>query len=207
MQHALPVTRSIPLSVREQWFTALSIELERCSSDAPPEAFTRPLASCRIDLAPLGRGGKRHCRQAAAVMRQRLNRWAAGQHQALAQEYLRDALLPRQGPRETTSEDLIPKSIRHAALRAVNEGALGKAARILSEKTFTLPADVPAALQALHITPDFTSLPAVTLPPGDDFTPTEIAAMLRKFSPGSACCAPDSWPPTFQRHTEQPTAA
>ena len=131
LQHALPVTRSIPLGVREQWYTALSTELERCSSDAPPEAFTRLMAFCRIALAPLGRGGKRHCRQAAAVMRQRLNRWAAGQHQALAQEYLRDALLPRQGPRETTSDDLLPESIRRAALRAVNEGALGKAVRTL----------------------------------------------------------------------------
>ena len=186
LQNAHPVTRTIPLGVRDQWFGSLSEELERCTADSPPEAFLRLQAFCRIMLAPLGRGGKRHCKQAAAVMRSRLNRWAAGQHHPLAQEYLRDVLQTPSGSRESSTDDLLPEPIRRAALRAVNEGALGKAARVLAEKTFSLPPDVVGALQALHPTADCPAIPPNPLPPGDDFTPEEVLACLRKFPPGSA---------------------
>ena len=134
-------------------------------------------------------------------MRQRMNRWSAGQHMSLAQEYLREALLPRVGPRETSSDDLLPEPVRRAALRAVNEGALGKAARILSEKTFALPPDVPGALQALHPTAECPTIHSSNIPAGNDFTPNEVATILKKFPPGSAggCLGSDA-PPCHRRH-------
>ena len=46
--------------------------------------------------------------------------------------------------------DGIPESTRRAALRAVNEGAVGKAARVLSENTYGLPSDLEQALLRLH---------------------------------------------------------
>ena len=186
LQNALPVTRIIPSGVRDQWYTALAEEMERCTADSPAEDFTRLFAFCRIILAPLGRGGKRHCRQAASVMRQRINRWSAGQQQCLVQEYLRDALLPRTAPKEAGQQELLPEPVRRAALRAVNEGALGKAARILADKTFSLPSDVPTALQALHPAAECPRIPTSNLPAGDDFSSIEVAACLRKFPPGSA---------------------
>ena len=184
---ANPVTRSIPAGARLMWYSTLTTALTSCRADSPPEAFLRLAAFCRIALAPLGRGGKRHCRQATTVFLGRLARWNAGQHYQLAVEYLREvAEKPPSRTATTDASEGLPEPIRRAALRAVNEGALGKAARVLSEHTYSLPTKVLGALELLHPRADCPLLPTAPCQAGEDFTPEDIADCLRTFPPGSA---------------------
>ena len=128
-------------------------------------------------------------KQAASVVNGRIGRWAAGQEAALVQDYL--ALSLQQQRNRTSQEcpgepDLLTPGTRRAALRAVRDGALGKAARILSQDSYPLPEDVPGALRALH-PPAAHPLPAFNeLPTAEDFTVDEVLACLRTFAPGSA---------------------
>jgi hypothetical protein len=136
----------------------------------------------------VGRGGRRHCRQVVAVVNGRIARWAAGQYGALVREYLSLALEQRSRARVEVGGDvgLIPPPVRRAALRAVRDGALSKAARILSQQTFPLPEDVQSALEALHPAASEPFSPPVDITVGDDFTVEEVAEALRGFAPGTA---------------------
>ena len=95
IQHSLPVVRSLPLGCRDLFFSQLAAELERIGPSADPSSVYRMAAFCRIVLQPLGRGGRRHCRQAVAVINGRIARWTSGQQAALVREYLAQALRPK----------------------------------------------------------------------------------------------------------------
>ena len=142
-------------------------------------------AFCRITLAPLGRTGRRHCRQAASVFSGRIAQWQAGQFHSLASAYLSQSL---QSPKPLLPDDdsELPEPVRRAALRAIRDGALSKASRILSESSFPLPVDCPSALRALHPTAPSPTFSLDGVPQGDDFTIEEILLALRTFTPGSA---------------------
>ena len=141
-------------------------------------------------MAPLGRGGRRHCRQAAAQVNLRIGRWSAGQFRLLLEEYswARDRLPSRGGGAAPVGEDtLLPDGVRRAALRAVQDGALGKAAKLLAETIHPLPADADARLAALHpraVVPDVSRLPAGAC--GEDFSAEDVVDCLRRFPPGSS---------------------
>ena len=80
----------------------------------------------------------------------------------------------------------MPAPVRRAALRAVRDGALSKASRILSQQSFPLPDDVQSALEALHPGASEAFTPPSDLPVGDDFTVEEVAEALPGFAPGTA---------------------
>ena len=96
-------------------------------------------------------------------------------------------MAPRpQRNQEAEGSDRLPDSIRRAALRAVGDGAISKAARLLSEELHSVPTDCQAALQALHPCADAPALPAGSFPIGDDFSLEEVLQALSSFAPGSS---------------------
>ena len=107
----------------------------------------------------------------------------------MLREYLAQALQPRSTAGRNTPNigtDLLPNATRRAALRAVRDGALGKAARILSQDSHPLPHDLEGALRSLH-PPATEPIPtAADIPVGEDFTVEELTDCLRTFPPGSA---------------------
>ena len=99
----------------------------------------------------------------------RLARWDAGQHQSLVKEYLEVAL--RRSPnRELPDNGPLPEGTRRAALRAVQDGAIGKAAKLLPQVQHSLPVDIHGALAALHPQAPPPRPPADQDALGDDFT-------------------------------------
>ena len=122
-------------------------------------------------------------------MNGRIARWASGQYGSLVREYLSLALDQRnrqQGHRQGDDLDVVPPAVRRAALRAVRDGALSKAARILSQRSFPVRDDIQAALQALHPAASEPFCPPVDTAVGDDFNVEEVSEPLRTFAPGSA---------------------
>ena len=83
----LPVIRFVPHGAQSAFFSQLALELERITPDSGAAAVWRLAAFCRIILQPVGRGGRRHCKQTVAIVAGRLARWAAGQQAALVKEY------------------------------------------------------------------------------------------------------------------------
>jgi hypothetical protein len=185
--NALPVLRGIPGPARGEWPSGLASELEKNAPDRPAANITRPAVFCWVILAPLERGGKRHTKQSVAVLKHRLVRWSAGQAGSLIREYAQEALAPRP-PRDQTigASDLLPDTIRRAALRAVRDGAIAKAAHMLAEKLHPVPADCQTALQALHPSAEAPALPSGTFSVGDDFSLEEVGEALSSFAPGSS---------------------
>ena len=137
-------------------------------------------------LAPLGRGGRRHCRQAAAVFSGRLSQWQAGQFHALASSYLAQSLQSCFSRLDLSDDSELPDSVRRAVLRAVGDGALSKASRILSETLFALPNDCQSALRSLHPSAAPPATTPDSAPLGEDFTIDDVLDALRTFAPGSA---------------------
>ena len=189
LENSLPVIRSIPLGAQSQWFRTLAREIQQSRDNPTSDSIARLGAFCRLALAPLGRGGRKHCRQAVSVVSARLARWEAGQYQSLVREYLESSLCrPRDSPSSPTNlgEEALPESVRRAALRAVRDGALGKAARILAQVHHPLPTDTKPALQALHPPGSDPAVPAGRMIVGEDFSLDEIRGALASFSPGSS---------------------
>ena len=134
------VIRFVPQGAKTALFTALAQEMELVTTTSGPASMWRLSAFCRIILQPVGRGGRRHCKQTVAVVAGRLARWAAGQLGSLVREYLGDSGTTR-GPRGPKSgqvgsslSDLLPDGTRRAALRAVQHMAPGKVALILAQE-------------------------------------------------------------------------
>ena len=92
VRQALPVLRTLPLGSQDPFFTQLGLELDLLDAAAGDTQVYRLSAFCRIILQPVGRGGRRHCRQVVAVVNGRIARWAAGQYGSLVREYLSLAL-------------------------------------------------------------------------------------------------------------------
>lgn len=186
LSHPLPVVRTIPEEARSQWFLALAAEIDAALQAPSAGAGYRLAAFVRIYLAPTGRGGRRHSRQAAAVVIGRISRCAAGQQTRLAQEYLVLALKKPSGPGRDSgiAEEILPDSVRLAALRAVRDGNLSKAARVLSENVYSLPVDCLTALQDLHPAAPPPKLPDMPAIIGDDFSIEEIKETMSSFPPG-----------------------
>ena len=84
--------RGVPLGSQDPFFGQLGLELDLVNGDAGEAAVFRLAAFCRIILQPVGRGGRRHCKQVVAVVNGRIARWAAGQYGSLVREYLSLAL-------------------------------------------------------------------------------------------------------------------
>ena len=188
VRHALPVLRTLPLGCQDPFFTQLGLELDLIDRRVGDTQVYRLATFCRIVLQPVGRGGRRHCRQVVAVVNGRIARWAAGQYGSLVREYLVLALDQRSRGRTLPEDggDTIPAPVRRAALRAVRDGALSKAARILSQQSFPLPEDVQSALQNLHPAASEPFVPPPDVHVCDDFTVEEVADALRGFAPGTA---------------------
>ena len=190
LDNPAPVLRRVPDGSSDLFFAALASELEFISVDSAAADLWRVAAFCRIVLAPLGRGGKRHCRQAAAQVNLRIGRWQAGQFASLISDYaqIQGRFSGRTAPRpDTLVDDLLPDNVRRAALRAVSDGALSKAARLLGEVVHPLPDDTAARLLLLHPRappPTLDALPQGAC--GEDFTAEEVAHCLRRFPPGSS---------------------
>ena len=186
VQNALPVVRHIPPSIADQWANSLTSVLEQVSISSPFSSVLRFAAFCRIILAPTGRGGRAHQKQVVSTLSARLAKWTAGQHQQLVQDYLTLALGHRRLTQNPANDTILPEHTRRAALRAVRDGALGKAARLLSQVHFDLPPDIRTALQNLHPVSAPPASPGITEAIGDDFTVDEIQEAIRRFPPGSA---------------------
>ena len=151
LENSQPVIRSVPPAARPAWFKGLSQEVGNMVQEATKESVTRFGAFCRIMLAPFPRGGKKHSRQGAAVLLGRLARWEGGQAASLAREYLELSLSRKPArPQSPNQDDLLPEGTRRAALRAVRDGALSKAVRILCEVQQPLPDNVRECLERLH---------------------------------------------------------
>lgn len=178
------ILRSVPPGALENWYAGLAQCLQALTPSGPADASLRFAAFVRIVLAPVGRGGRRHSKQAAAVVNARLARWASGQQLALLQEHLAISL-SGSAPASSDANGL-PESTRRAALRAVREGALSKAARLLSEVCHPLPNDCRPALERLHPRADNPSCPEGPFPMGEDFTVDEVLSCIRSFPPGSS---------------------
>ena len=144
-------------------------------------------------------------------MMQRIARWNAGQEQSLAKEYLAQSNAPSRLTTRQNDMEGLPENVRRAALRACNEGALRKAASVLSTAQHPLPNDVEHALETLHPRNDVPAIPHVNNNFGEDFSPDDVAECLRSFPPGSsggfsglmASHLPASDSPSFARVTEQ----
>ena len=184
--HPQPVLRAIPAGARAVWLLALSHELDHLRGAPSATAVHRLGAFCRIMLAPLGRGGKRHCRQAVSVISGRIARWEAGQHSQLVQEYLAIALDRRPLQNATDQTDVLPEATRRAAIRAVRDGNLGKAAKLLAELSFAAPDNVQVALQALHPQAPEPEAPAGPDVAGEDFSADDVFDCLKSFPAGSS---------------------
>ena len=86
VRQALPVLRVVPLGSQDPFFCQLGLELDLLNEHAGEAAVFRLAAFCRIILQPVGRGGRRHCKQVVAVVNGRIARWAAGQYGSLVRE-------------------------------------------------------------------------------------------------------------------------
>ena len=116
----------------------------------------------------------------------RIARWEAGQYTQLVQEYSLVSLSKRPRMADPDLGDILPESTRRAAIRAVRDGNLGKAAKLLAEISRALPHDVRPALQALHPGAPEPLPPAGPDVTGEDFTVEEIWDCLRSFPVGSS---------------------
>ena len=116
------------------------------------------------------------------VMTERIGRWAAGQQGTLVQEYLENCLKKVHGRRPPPGVDVLPEHTRLAALRAVKDGALGKAACLLSQVEHPLPTDIQGALRALHPPAQAPAIPPSSAAIGEDFTVDEVLECLRHFA-------------------------
>ena len=183
----LPVIRFIPSPLQGQWAAVLSSEINLVLTNPTQEGVARLTAFCRICLAPFGRGGRRHCRQMSSIFSGRLARWQAGQFQSLAAEYLSQRLSKEQSSPSATFPDTseLSDSVRRAALRAIRDGALSKAARILSETAYSLPVNCEEALRQLHPSASPPTVSVTDAPVGDDFSVDEVLDALKTFAPGS----------------------
>ena len=85
------------------------------------------------------------------------------------------------------SPGCLPDGTRRAALRAGRDGALSKAARVLSQEQHPLSANVHSSLASLHPPSLAAGIPDLGPPPvGDDFSVEEVLECLRSFPPGSS---------------------
>jgi hypothetical protein len=189
------VLRTIPLGAQDAWFSTLADELALITSASTAVEVMRLSVFCRIILAPVGRTGAKHLRRTTSVVTARLSQWSSGQISSLVLSHLRSSLSqpstshPTPPSPEGPTSGVYPclsENARRAALRAVQDGALGKAARILSDVQHPLPQDLQAALQALHPTAPTPTLGSSDHPIGEDFTVEDLHDTLLSFPPGSS---------------------
>jgi hypothetical protein len=141
------ILRTLPRAISEQWFLALAEEFDHITPSALPWEAHRLNAFARIILHPAARGGKRHSHQLANIISTRLSGWASGRDIIMLNDLLGKDIgvfTP-----EVLNDDILPEPTRRATLRAVSDGAFGKAARILSEDCLPVGADVQLRLRAL----------------------------------------------------------
>ena len=187
--------RFIPQGVVQPWAAALASEIEGFLADPSRLRALQLMRMPRIILAPCGRGGRRHNRQTNQVIEARLR--MAGQKMAVLEEVKaasrkqRKPRLGRPGPvHEGHPEDHPPQQSldegsRRAVLRAVREGALAKATRLLLNSGKALGREAEADLRKLHPSSDLPTIPSTLPPDMADFEPGDIRKALRSFPPGS----------------------
>ena len=144
----------------------------------------------KLVLGPVRRGGKKHNRQVTSIVMQRLRSWFLRDFEGLSQQYLKQAQLSGKRSTEhpkipTTNGDLDPQT-RRAVIRAVREGALSKAAKLLAANCS--PCENPeAALRALHPARQRPLQLCESLPDcGLEVQPGLIRKLLRSFPPDSS---------------------
>ena len=185
------VLRSIPLSLKEDFFGVLAAEMNAVIQHPSAAQYLRLQAASRILLAPPVRGGKAHLQQFAKTLRVRMASWRAGDFHTLVSDFLKESPAGVPGSRrprgESPPDSFIPDGPRRAIMRAVRDGELGKATRILNSVWGEVVHEVARAkLPALY--------PVGTPPPfmpfqefvEADFTVDEVRQALRSFPRSSS---------------------
>ena len=113
----------------------------------------------------------------------RIRQWVCGQKKALLEEAKAAVRIQRlkghRGRKRKIDAPVeivpaLPEATRRAVLRAVREGALSKAARILLSAEQCMGREAEAALRSLHPQAAPPSIPDVPVAEMDDFEPEDI---------------------------------
>lgn len=188
------ILRWVPEGVRNLWFETLTEELDRLLAAPSVARYLRLQAFVRIILAPLPRSGKKHLIQATRLIRVRLTRWVAREFDGLRGEFLAAAALPlpgqagrRKGKGTQCEETFIPDAPRRAILRAVREGDVSKAAKLVD--AVWGEADLEVAKAKLpELYPAGTPLQPIPWEQHvqEDFSVEELRKALNTFPKGSS---------------------
>ena len=184
------VIRYVPNGVLRQWTAAFTAECQAYLADRSRLRALQLVRMPRLIFAPCARGGKKHHRQVNQVLERRLHMWTSGQRLELLREIKEEAVKHRQkrpGRKPAEEDDCgLPRSARRAVLRALREGALSKASKILlAWDCGTLGPEADDGLRKLHPAADPPVLPEAPAPDIEDFEAADIARALKSFPPGS----------------------
>ena len=185
------VIRSIPPAVREDFFGVLAAEVNSVIQHPSCAQYLRLQAASRILLAPPSRGGKSHLLQVSKTLRDRITAWKAGNFQSLVDSFLKDALSPLPRSRRPRSDEppdsFIPDGPRRAILRAVRDGELGKATRILNSVWGEVdPSVARAKLPSLYPAGSAPAFMPFQEHVQEDFTVDEVRQAIRAFPRSSS---------------------
>ena len=189
------VIRYIPYGARSDvcLFVSLLQDLLVSAHSARRALDIRKLLSmAKIILAPLPRSGRKHCSDSAAIFKERIALWRYRKWQALKEMYIKAydrqqrRFLRDNDDNELTAGDLaefLPDHLAHAVVKAVDDGAISKATKMLLSHEIDGSIDVLQALRKLHppeAVPDLPTAEAVNM----NFSEKEIARAITKFPPG-----------------------
>ena len=186
------ILRSVPEVVRNEWFSGLTKEFEFFLRTPSLGNYLRVQSFVRIVLAPVDRGGRAHSGHVVRSIRSRLSSWERGGMMELARSHLlncQKVISRRGGPSRSSGVDasLIPDAPRRAILRAVGDGELGKAAKLLDAVWGDVSASTVASkLPELYPFREAVSPDLVSGPLGSDFSADEVRRVLLQFPRGSS---------------------
>ena len=190
---SIGILRSIPLGCRDDWFTALTKELSLLQRSPSELTVLRLQAFIRIILAPLPRGGKAHLNRSTRIIRERIARWDSADFHSLIQDHFKASTCPSppRPPRKRASDPVedsfLPDAPRRAILRAIREGELGKASKLLDAVWGQVsPEVIKAKVPPLYPSAPPPSSRASAHLSKEDFTPAEIERALLLFPKGSS---------------------
>ena len=171
----------IPRPARSMWATAFSNALSSYLQDPSDTNLSILLILPKVTLYLPPR--RATSTPLATVILSRLQRFAAGDFQGLWADAA--ATSPPTRPRDQPAEDLQ----RRLVLKAVGEGAISRASRLLSPQPPPLPpTESHAALAKLHpprFSPTWQPMPAPSPPPFNaaDLNPKVVRSLIRSFPP------------------------
>ena len=188
------VIRYIPYGARSDFVGLFKDLLVSAHNSRRVLDIRKLLSMVKVILAPLPRSGRKHCSDSAGIIKERIALWRCRKW-AVLKEMCKKAYdrQQRQLSHHTDDDELsagdlaefLPDHLAHAVVKAVDDGAISKATKMLLSQDIDSSIDVLQALQNLHpheMVPDLPDAEAIDM----IFTGKEIARAIYKFPPDRA---------------------